>query len=204
MVLRKVLFRLMIAIYCVWLGLSGCGTQSQGIRNPDPTAIIMQSDNRCIDPARTYSIRIDRRFSHDRQQAMIETIPAMEQIGLRLRLVETGMPDVYVRLWRNYNPLSFTMGLYTYPYTYVYIDPARVLTRTQLQRVFAHEVAHRFGLQHVCRVPYEGKEPCSPVGFGEGVMNPFIQMYEPVQFTPLDLQELRRVGLCSSGFVRTR
>lgn len=189
----KLVYQAMFFLYFVWIGFFGCSTTIPRSQVPSQGTFIGNYSNR-IHRDRVYSIRFDRRFSEDRIDTMREVLPEFQRIGINL--VETSgthTPDVYVRFWINSFPLSDMIGLYIHGYNHVYIDPIRSITRTQLQRTFAHEVGHRFGLAHVCNYPFESKPtPCSTIGFGEAVMNPYIAPYATVRFTELDLLEASR------------
>jgi hypothetical protein len=186
-------FQGLFYLYFVWLGFFGCSMTMPRPQLPSQGTFIGNYSIR-INAERTYTVRFDRRLSQDRIEAMEEIIPEFERIGVHLvTTTNTHTPDVYVRFWINAFPLSDMIGLYIHGYNHIYIDPIRATTRIQLQRTFAHEVGHRFGLEHVCRYPYESKPtPCSNIGFGEAVMNPYIAPYTTVRFTNLDLLEASR------------
>lgn len=82
----------------------------------------------------------------------------------------------------------------------VEIDPTCTPGDTAFRQAVGHEVGHALGLQHCCRHEGEAAD-CSPVGFGDAMMNPSLsgggESFDPALAndapTPLDLAEFRRV-----------
>lgn len=79
--------------------------------------------------------------------------------------------------------------------TRVEVDPVCAAGDDAFRSIVSHEVGHAVGMQHVCRFAGESTF-CSPVGYGDAVMNPTIRTDDAVPDdvpTELDLAEFRRV-----------
>jgi hypothetical protein len=81
----------------------------------------------------------------------------------------------------------------------VEIDPVCTQGDTVFRMTVGHEIGHVLGMGHVCLRDREVPN-CSPVGYGQAMMNPFIWERDDAEFwvaqeepTELDLAEFRRV-----------
>jgi hypothetical protein len=125
-----------------------------------------------------------------------------------VRVQTEGESDVSVRHW---DSLSMTCAngveTYTFATHVIRIDPVCTQGFLEFRAAFGHGLGHHVGLGHVCRSADQlpGAQ-CSSVGTGVAIMNPRIRYgdpditfdtYEgevpPVDPTPLDLAEFRRV-----------
>ena len=114
--------------------------------------------------------------------------------GIHVQLVEDRTTaDVVIFNWNNRINNCF-IGFQPTDTDVVLLDIDKITEDLAFQIVFLHELGHWFGMRHVCRVRGERSE-CSPVGYGEAVLNPAIG-YDTgysEQFTQLDLNEFHRV-----------
>jgi hypothetical protein len=79
------------------------------------------------------------------------------------------------------------------------IDPVCTQGDTVFRMTVGHEIGHALGMTHICTRHREVPD-CSPVGYGQAMMNPFIWERDDGEFwvaqeepTELDLSEFRRV-----------
>lgn len=88
----------------------------------------------------------------------------------------------------------------------VEVDPDCAAGDTAFRQAVGHEIGHALGMRHVCAHPGDAVD-CSPVGFGDAMMNPSLggggESFDPMlaqdEPTPLDLAEYRRVYARDGG-----
>lgn len=144
---------------------------------------------------------LDRRRISDAMLTLNRTGP---------RFVETpfaSMSDVIVRRWDSPNCETSGAGRYFLGTRVAEVDPVCTQGDTAFRAVVSHEILHVLGLTHICRG--EGDPgPCSSVGYGRAVMNPYYgeeqdDPLDPVPFndipSDLDLAEMRRVRRIDAG-----
>jgi hypothetical protein len=129
---------------------------------------------------------------------------SLDELGGPKFSFSEGRCEVTVRMW--HAPECDHMAAYHITGTReIYIDPRCAVDELQFRTLFQHEIGHFLGMMHICTAANE-RPVCSPVGFGEAVMNPAINFQSfmnlnglryihrtPWQPTYLDRLEFQRV-----------
>ena len=142
-------------------------------------------------------VYFDSSYSAEEKKQMLLTFDRFQVIGLRPRLVESRsfyMKDVYVRNSDEFFSQS-DLGLYSSNTSYIQVPINRIESHHQLQMIFMHEMGHWLGMKHVC-IESERfvRTDCSPVGYGNAIMNPINVPAFAANFTILDQQEFQRIN----------
>jgi hypothetical protein len=103
--------------------------------------------------------------------------------------------NIRILRWLNRKECTDSIyGLYRNNTNYILFDPKCVFTREQFIIGIQHEIGHWLGMNHICQPDRRNSTGvCSPVGFGNAIMNPFTDLAAGTIPSKLDLLEYNRI-----------
>jgi hypothetical protein len=155
---------------------------------PD-TATLAPREFVCL--PRSITVNADSSFSFWERSIIEQSLANLRRYNITATLTP-GEADVYLRRW-TFHCDSMLLGTYVAETDFIYIDPRCSGSTTQFRAVIVHEIGHWLGMRHICRVDRKTSDACSPVGFGDAVMNPTLNLDQSPIPGALDLAEYRRV-----------
>jgi hypothetical protein len=134
---------------------------------------------------------------------MIKSVlPHFKQLpGVKVELTRNNLlADVFVynvkidpsETYEDVSPNETVLGFWQRGSDRIFIDISAMTNDKMFKLVFMHELCHWFGMSHVCKFINQ-KRNCSPVGYGQAIMDPVVDLENSYDFTELDLAEFRRI-----------
>lgn len=164
-----------------------------------------QTSQHILDQGITHELRnssviyiyFDQTYSTEEVNQMVLTFGRFSAIGLRARFVASqnfNFKDIYVRNSEETFSQS-DLGMYSNRTSYIQVPINRMESFHQLQMIFMHEIGHWLGMKHIC-LDHERniRSDCSPVGYGNAIMNPINVPAMPASFSEFDRLEFQRIN----------
>jgi hypothetical protein len=186
-----------LSLFFILISLFGCLSRDENRRNNI-------SVNHTSNGPRYIRVGYESSWSVQHRHWIHYTLDSLNEIGGPVFLLTSDSYDVIIKSWRTTNCMKMS-AFYTPGTNSVSIDETCLNNELSFRSMAFHEIGHFMGMVHICR--YAGERAnCSPVGFGDAIMNPTVvfenidvtgrtfQIYSAWQPTELDRREFFRTN----------